>query len=401
MANAKTTISSWMLAVMASLTFGTSLPGGDATPEQLRQQTDSLLNALRQALRPDQNMRVEWVNQEVDPLRYFKIGQGTPVPQEQARKKIQYAAVMSGLRSRIDAREEVYLPEQSSDEPHTIRQWTSIFDGINQRRFENRLKGQTRTRLVGWQFTEDKNASQLSDELFCSGFYLNHPLAMRQYSFELAESPRPGIYLLDAVDKHQWRRRFTIDADKDFNVTKIECIRKDGSRDWVNNYKLKQYNDGIWFLAECERIRHPRPGRQGDPRIEYRIQVTRAEFNIDVPEDSFSLKFPVGTKVWDEILNSWFIVGGSKEPVIEDASRKPVVAKEYVEAGRGDSAQQQPPDVSAVNMPDPTAQHPNAPSALLLETRKQPSRYLWLLLLAIAAIVFVLGTYVLRRRKPT
>ena len=143
-------------------------------------------------------------------------------------------------------------------------------------------------------------------------------LIERNYRLKLVGSPSPGIHLLEIIKPDGSIYHFTVDGNRGFHVIKIERFRKPGDIDYETNFKLRQYQDGIWYIAEHERIRYPLSAKDGEARVEYRFRVTEAEFNIDVPDDAFKLEFPPGTKVWDDRLDMWFTVVSPGQTVPED-----------------------------------------------------------------------------------
>ena len=113
---------------------------------------------------------------------------------------------------------------------------------------------------------EDKNSAVILSWLYYWPLDLCDPEIQKVNTIELVESKDPNIYLIDAVNKSGWRYRFTIDKLKNFNVTMIECIRLDGSYDWINTYIFKQYGNNDWFMDGWERKRWPPLGEKGEAK---------------------------------------------------------------------------------------------------------------------------------------
>jgi hypothetical protein len=45
------------------------------------------------------------------------------------------------------------------------------------------------------------------------------------------------------------------------------------------------------------------------------VDVTRSRWNIDVPTNEFTLRFPPGIEVWDRVRNLWYVAGSPTPPV--------------------------------------------------------------------------------------
>lgn len=303
---------------------------------------DSILEGIRQSSAPAQTMRVKWTYETVDPVVFYFKKPGLKAPDEIPQQAREYVVTVSGIRSRIDSLKKAFKRSES-EEPYSIQRCTAVFNGTQQRRLDERIKGEGRT-LVGWQYLWDQNSGTLSKMLFGWPFDLNNRELLAKYSFKLLESPAPGIYVLEVIKDNGLIYHFTIDGDKGFNIQRIECFRAPGDKSYETNFKLKRYNDEIWYIAERERIRYPRRGREGEPRLEYKVHITEAQFNIDVPEETFVLEFPHGTKVWDEIIQDWLVIGGPEQPIFEDAPLEgPSANKGGKEGGLTQSTAESPP----------------------------------------------------------
>jgi hypothetical protein len=114
-----------------------------------------------------------------------------------------------------------------------------------------------------------------------------------------------GIFVLKAIRlKPTWYELITIDGNRGYNIIKREKFRQDnGTKISENNYTLKQYADGTWFISERERIEFSYMGRKlPKPRVVERTEITRVEFNVPKPDpDRFRLQFPKGTQVADTL----------------------------------------------------------------------------------------------------
>jgi hypothetical protein len=239
-----------------------------------------------------------------------------------------------------------------------------VFDGSQQRRLLDRIKGQ-RTTSLGWQYLRDKNSNSLSKNLTGWPFDLNNKKLIEKYSFRLLDSPNPDIYLLEIIKDNGSIHHWTIDGNRGFNVVKIERFRTLDDKDYEVNFKLRQYKDGLWYISERERIRYPVPGKGGKARVEYKVRITEAEFGVEVPDDTFVLEFPSGTKVWDGLLGIWFIAGAPDEPILEKD-----VPEESAQVKNGADRQ---PSVSPKERKLPTLTAEAETSAVQTDRAKTPS----------------------------
>jgi hypothetical protein len=268
---------------------------------------ESLLEAIRQASRPADSMRIKWTYETIEPVGVRKLVPGREPPDQLPYTSIEYSATIRGICSRIESLQKTYTTSEK-DEPYDVRHSTAVFDGSRQLRLLDRIKGQ-RTTYLGWQYLRDKNSNSLSKNLSGWPFDLNNKRLIEKYSFRLLDNPNPGIYLLEIIQDNGSIYHWTIDGNRGFNVVKIECFRAPKDKDYEVNFKLRQYKDRIWYISEREKIRYPVPGKGGKPRVEHKVRNTNAEFGVEVPDDTFVLEFPSGTKVWDDIQQDWFFVG--------------------------------------------------------------------------------------------
>lgn len=279
---------------------------------------ESLLEAIRQASRPADSMRIKWTYETVEPGGVFMLPPAGLPPQQIPHTFIEYSATIRGICSRIESLQKTYATSEK-DEAYDVRHSTAVFDGSQQRRLLDRIKGQGTTNS-GWLYLRDKNSNSLSKNLSGWPFDLNSKRLIEKYTFRLLDNPNPGIYLLEIIKDNGSIHHWTIDGNRGFNVVKIERFRSPNDKDYETNFKLRQYKDRIWFISERERIRYPSPGKGGKPRVEYKVRITDAEFGVQVPDDTFVLDFPPGTKVWDGSLHDWFVVEdpppASKHPTL-------------------------------------------------------------------------------------
>ena len=313
--------------------------------------TEYLLMAVRQASKPARNMRVKWTYETVAPVPAYPLMSGWKPPKQPPHTFAEYTATVRGICSRIESLNKTY-ETSASKEPYDVRFSTAVFDGTRQRRLTDRIKGQSTTPL-GWQYLRDKNSALLTQELFGWPFDLNNERLIQDYSFRLLDSEKPGIYLLEIIKDNGSIHHWTIDGNRGFNVIKIERFRSPGDKDYEVNFKLKQYKDDLWYIAERERIRYPSPGREGKPRVEYRLLITEADFGIEVSDETFKLEFPHGTKVWDGTLKDWFVAGYPVPAVIEQESldvssqKKSAKCEEEIEIPKQQELRVETPELNA------------------------------------------------------
>ena len=115
---------------------------------------DSILEGIRQSSAPSQTMRVKWTYETVDPVVLYFIKPGMKAHDEIPQQAREYVVTVSGIRSRIDSLKKAF--KRKSEEPYSIQRCTAVFNGTQQRRLVERIKGEGR-RLVGWQYLRDKN----------------------------------------------------------------------------------------------------------------------------------------------------------------------------------------------------------------------------------------------------
>lgn len=270
-----------------------------------------ILDAIRQAQRPANNMRLKWKYETPDPVSVTLMVPGQEPPPSHIYTDRDYTVTIAGARSRIDTL--ITTSENKDQEPYLIHQTSEVFDGAKQRKLVNRLKGKKTTPL-GWQSVRDKNSSLLNNIL--DG--LPPALLARDstHSRSIRDGSEDGQYLLEITRDDGVRYVLTVDANKGYNIVKYEVFVKNNRKDYEVNYTLKEYGNGVWYQAGREKIRYAL--RTQKPSVEERITFTSVEFDIDVPDETFHLDYPQGTKVWDSIIQDWFVVGTQKDLLIDD-----------------------------------------------------------------------------------
>ena len=230
-------------------------------------------------------------------------------------------------------------------------------------------------------------------------FDLNNKRLIEKYTFGLLDNPNPGIYLLEIIEDNGAIYHWTIDGNRGFNVVKIECFRAPNDKDYEVNFKLRQYKDGMWYISEREKIRYPEPGKVGKPRVEHRVRITDAEFDVEVPDDTFVLEFPSGTKVWDGMLGVWFIAGAPDQPILEkDVPEESARAKDGADhkPSVGPKENESPAQTAQTETSAAQTDRAKTPSVPLAETSRR-NTLLWCLL-AVPVIIVLLIFF--RAMKP-
>ena len=269
---------------------------------------ETILEKVRQSQRPTDNMRIEWVSEAGPGGAYFGV---LPPPEKRILlTKYTGSAVVSGIRSRIEERQETYYAKDSKQPGH-VRDQTYVFDGAARRRFEQILKGSNRSSKRGFIRLDDGNPHLLRLRLFGGD---NPPIhneeRLKEYEFTLGKSRVSGVFILEAIQPSGWRYRLTIDGNRGYNIIKRETLRSDGSVDYQDNFRLEQYSGRIWFTRGGERIRFYK--KKSKSELEQKIEVTAVGFDTAAPrDDTFKLSFPEGTRIWD----STFYYGNDGFPV--------------------------------------------------------------------------------------
>ena len=383
----------------AATVFGEKLAG-----QNEQEQIQTLLDAVCQAQKPTRNMRMKWIYESEG--GWMKKGGDAPGAKYPRHTKFEFSATISGIRSRIEQLQESY-ESKDDKEPYMVTHKTRVFNGTTQRMLSKPIKAK-RTQLSGSQYMQDLNSSALRYRLFewPDAFELRNQEIRKRYKFSLIESDIPGIHIVEAVDEYGGRYRLTIDGERGFNVIKFECIRTDNSKDYEVNTTLKQYADGIWYVAGRELIRHPLKGLGPDkPYVQRRMHVTQAEFNIEIPEETFELEFPIGTKVWDGVLEDWFVVGDSGAPTTaHELVDMPVQDKGSKDEEATKSAKQQGlwADVPGADTSQARTkqEQEEADDAPLAEATGRRANLVWFLLVAgaLGVVMVILFPLIIRRR---
>lgn len=392
-------IPNMLLALLSLSAFGSNLPAvSQYINSEQQDQIEVLIQAVRQAQKPSRNMRVKWSYELISGGASLSLA-GRAAPAQLGGWVFESEAKISNIRSRVEVLRRKFATKDGKellDMSRTI----SVFDGKHYRCLKTNLV-RKEIEHAGRIRLDDENHPIFTKQLFGNPFDFNSKRDLDKYRFEIAEDPTPNIYILDAVDEYGSRKRFTIDGGKQFNIVRVERIRANGTTDYEQNYKLKQNTGGTWYIAGYEMIRHPRPGSDGQPRIERRITVSSVEFDIEIPDETFSLEFPPGTRVFDGIIQTWYTVGTPEQPILEEGLlREPTQSKDAHQAVETPKKREQELflDAPVPNKLQPETKQEKTDSApLATEAVNYRINLLWLLILPLGLILIILF---LRKVKP-
>jgi hypothetical protein len=285
----------------------------DANQAHVEMDVESVLARVRQAQRPAENMRIEWVSERGAGGVWAGSRSGAI-----RLTKYEGSAVLSGNRMRMERRQETYYTNDFN-EPNLVDEHIQVFNGTVRRDLERRVKGSDGSRMMG--SLSFSSLSPLFRQIVFGG---GHPPIHNQerlsgYNISSTEANSPGVYILNAVDSYGAGYRLAIDGNRGFNIVKRERFRSDRTIDYEDNFKLKQYSNETWFISEFERTRHDFEPWKIKRNVEERLIVTGAQFGIPTPdEDTFRLRFAKGTNIWDGTFEyEWskdFRVGSLSEP---------------------------------------------------------------------------------------
>ena len=319
-------ITVFVLALIAVPTTLALTARGAKSPEKI--DVETILEQVRKAQRPEENMRIEWVR-ETDLAHYWGWTKKRRPTKEPVIEKSN--AVISGKRSRIERREEYYEGEVAG-EPLRVQYATSVFDGNEQRRLNELGKGYERGGKSGYIALEERNTSLLKELLFGSNPLQHSKGRLEEYKFklELLENEVPGIYVLKITKPEgQLYDLITVDGNRGYNIVKRELFRSsDDVKLMGDDYELKKYPNGIWFLGKREKVGYT-SGLDvlAKPRLEEKITITNVRFGTPEPGDEmFKLDFPPGARVHIlGIRESEIVIGKDGEEelrrVIESAEK--------------------------------------------------------------------------------
>ncbi|MBN2589464.1 MAG: M48 family metalloprotease, partial [Sedimentisphaerales bacterium] len=255
---------------------------------------EAVLNKVRQAQRPFDNMQIEW-HIEMPGSTGFLAGFGNPPTEnEPILTKRKWIASLSGNSSMLHELQESYYSRDPNNPGH-IMEITYAFDGSVERRLEKVTGVSTRGRIIGGVLLDTGNPYLLQQELFGN----TEPAVfdeekIKGYLYTIKEGNEPDILILDFHNPNGSLRRHTIDKSKGYNVIKYECIRNNGTTDYEDIIKLKQYPNGLWFFSERERYRYNFEN-QNEKFLEEKVIVSDVKFGENIPSETFSINYPEGT----------------------------------------------------------------------------------------------------------
>ena len=275
-----------------------------------RELINALTEAVRQSQKPTDNMKISFARQDVNPLYAKMQSKDISTPLEQVYQKTEYTVYISGLRSRLEKHAEMFQGDDS--QPYGIKNEANVFDGKRQRKLTDRTFGD-KLSTTGSQSLQDKNTSRLASLIDKCYVNFRNPDIQNQHNFELVGQEAPGIYVLDNIQSDGFRTRLTIDANRGYNIIKVEDINENNKILQEINTTLKQYPNGIWYPEKREVINFTVDGK---PITDHIITFTEVVFDAEIPEEKFTLEFPDGIYVWDDILNDRFLVGAPDSSLV-------------------------------------------------------------------------------------
>jgi hypothetical protein len=77
---------------------------------------------------------------------------------------------------------------------------------------------------------------------------------------------------------------------------------------------LKKHSNGIWYPSEKKTISYWVDSQDVTRPVENTTRITKVRFNPKLPDETFELVFPDGTKVWDKTRGIYLVVGKSGLP---------------------------------------------------------------------------------------
>lgn len=275
-------------------------------------QIESLIKALEHAKKPAGNMRVKFTKERKS--GFSGILGRQPVKQEPyTHSLLDYTVTISCISSRIDS-ETKRVNKETNSEPFNITRSIEIRDGtfFTELRYKPNQNDITKTGFINFA---DANHSDMSYFAYGWPRDITRTFLRTPSSFRLISSEESDIYIIELKDVGI--QRVYIDSQKNFNIVKWQLLNATGDIVLGElNYEFKQTKDGIWYPSEYQRTdSHILPnGEQSPPTIVEKIKIHSAEFNIDIPEDTFTLEFPVGTRVRDKVIGGRYIVSDSNSP---------------------------------------------------------------------------------------
>lgn len=382
----------FMLMFIAVMTGRDIARGNDLSDED--GMIENIIEAVRHAQRPCNNIRVEWTWELPGGSRNTLKANLGRKQNASGTWKYSYNSVLSGIRSRVDILAECY--HEGSDSPSTAFDELRVFNGMTFKSLQTYTAGPAKRRPVGIINTKNQNSPLWRQRLFHNRDEFNFKELREKYKLGLRAGKEENVYILDLVNEFGGRRQVTIDGNRGFNVKKVERIRPNGTTDYEINYQIKEY-DGQWFQGGYEFLRHPRPGTTGSPKVDRKVTVKKVEFNIDVPEETFDLDFPAGTEVRDLILNISYTIGAPDAPILEGALE--------IESTIEDT--DKPDNNAASGETDHTANHEVEDAAPLSQSHENhlsgPANnnagFVLLLVLGVGVLVYIFFRVKTRKRK--
>ena len=223
---------------------------------------ETILQMVRQAQRPFENMQIEWTDSDEYWRKNDLVVQDAVILAAPYRERIdkKWRAVFNGPRSVVTCRTEYYRG-QGGEGPNNFKDTISIFDGTRQLEFADYyvIKLQ-RIMRDGTLTMRNVNNVYLHHIIFGRyGPRIYHSQLLERSEVKLRESEVPGIYILDLFEQVTANKaqhfRLWIDGNRGYHVIQIDAVYPDGTLDVRDKITLKQYPNGMWFPSVRETIR--------------------------------------------------------------------------------------------------------------------------------------------------
>jgi outer membrane lipoprotein-sorting protein len=115
-------------------------------------------------------------------------------------------------------------------------------------------------------------------------------------------------------------QKIYFDAEIGFIPVKTETYRLDISKEMpvliTEGVAYEKRADGVYFPTSAKALTYKRNSNgKMDLVTEVRVSIPEVKVNVDLPQDIFTLKFPQGAKVYDEIYDISYTVGEALDTI--------------------------------------------------------------------------------------
>jgi len=251
---------------------------------------ESLLKAIHKAQRPAENMRFKFVAEQ----KVEAVVASPPTGTDSSKSPlvynlIDYTITISGNHSRI---EKIYKSNNASD---NIARTIEVYDGNSVKVLRYRPSGAP----LGMQKSVKENYSRAYTALYGCPLDITSNYIKYIYSYRLLSSEDSNIYILEAISDSKLIYRIYIDSNKNNNIVKWQMVREDNTVVYEINHDFTQTDDGIWYPSGYQKVSTPflPSGEQAGSFVENTVKIVSAEFNINIPKETFHLKFPDNAEI--------------------------------------------------------------------------------------------------------